>query len=134
MQVGKFALMSVAVAVAAQGPFSCNLRALTAVERQRHARLSEKLVAAVVTRRETERGFTFDLDRSNFTLAELEEWTELERRCCPFFDFQISLMRDGGPFSLTLEGAEGVKGVIAAEIGAQAEAGSGGRQNKESKR
>lgn len=122
MWMGIFTLSIVGIA-AAHGPLACNPGALSKVERQRHAALSEKLFAAIETRREAKWGYTFELDKVKFTLGELAEWAELERRCCPFFDFQISMERDDGRFSLTLGGGEGVKRVIEAEIGGRRDSG-----------
>jgi hypothetical protein len=53
-------------------------------------------------------------------LTALAEWDRLERRCCPFFDFNIEVEGDEGPTWLTLSGPSGVKEFIRLEIGVQA--------------
>ena len=43
------------------------------------------------------------------------EWTRLERRCCPFFEFTLRVELEDGPVSLRLTGGPGVKEFIKEE-------------------
>lgn len=40
-----------------------------------------------------------------------------ERKCCPFFTFEMVFEPDGGPLWLRLRGPEGVKAFVGAELG-----------------
>jgi hypothetical protein len=42
----------------------------------------------------------------------LLEWAAQERLCCPFFDMDIRLPREGGPTTLRLTGRQGTKKFI----------------------
>jgi hypothetical protein len=99
-----------------QGKFFCNAKALTAQERARHKRLGEKLMAARKEIVETEKGYEFQYNPSEVSLAELAEWVATESKCCPFFDFHIDLENQGKLACLRLTGEEGIKAFIRAEF------------------
>jgi hypothetical protein len=96
-------------------PFACNLRAFTAAERVSHARTGRRLWDAVIERREVEHGYAFRLPAGELITAA--EWIRLERRCCPFFDFELRQGRDGGALWLHVLGGDGIKTFIRAEFG-----------------
>ncbi len=112
-----------------ESPLSCNARALTAGEHIHHTVLTQKLFVAVASKRELPDGMAFRLDPSAITLAELADWVDAERRCCPFLDFKISLAREGGPLELALTGRPGVKSLLLTLFGqASSTAGVTSRQ------
>jgi hypothetical protein len=85
----------------------CNLNGLTAAERERSAGLRRALLDATVERAELSDGYGFRLS-DHASLAGVAEWIALERKCCPFFRFQLDVDGDSGPVWLRLTGA-GVK-------------------------
>src|SRR5262245_54102489 len=85
----------------AQSPIVCNLKALTASEREHHEAVTRKLKAAIADVKELSNGFSFRLS-PGIRIAEVGEWIEAERKCCPFLDFQLRLEREGGPIQLSL--------------------------------
>ena len=91
----------------------CKLDALTPAERARSATLLGELRAAMVERAELGDGWAFRL-RDGASLAGVAEWIALERRCCPFFRFQLDVDGDAGPVWLRLTGA-GVKEFLATQ-------------------
>jgi hypothetical protein len=101
---------------ARETPFFCNLKALTATERQEHLQLTKRLAQALLKATEIADGYAFELDGRQLTLKDLATWTDFERRCCPFFDFVVELRRENGPMTLRLTGREGVKEFIRAEF------------------
>jgi hypothetical protein len=105
-----------AAAVYGESPIVCNLNALSPAERSHHAALSRKLAAATVENRELPDGLALRLSPTRMTLAELADWIEAERRCCPFLDFRVSLEREGGAFQLSLSGRPGVKELLQSEF------------------
>ena len=86
---------------------TCNVDGLTPAERARSATLLAALRAATVERAELDDGYAFRLD-GDTSLVGVAEWITLERRCCPFFRFQLEIDGDAGPVWLRLTGA-GVK-------------------------
>ena len=51
------------------------------------------------------------------TLALLGEFVQLERQCCPFLRFQLTVELGGGPIWLELTGPPGTRDFLAHEIG-----------------
>lgn len=117
----QFAPILLGVALAAQslaGPsvFACNLKAFQPEERKVHDRLTAQLRSAAVTRRELPNGYSFQMDPGKVSIAQVAEWTVLERKCCPFFDYQLDLNSEENTLWFTLKGREGVKRFIEIEI------------------
>ena len=108
-------LGSVAVgAAAAAERFACNMNALTSGERARHHELSRSLFAAVEATSELPNGYAFRLPPAKIVSAA--EWISFERKCCPFFAFELEQAKDGGPLWLRITGSEGVKPFIVEEF------------------
>lgn len=97
--------------------FYCNMGSLTSQERARYKVLGQKLKAANVERKEEASGYAFRINTAEASLLDLAEWVTFEKRCCPFFDFEISLAREGGPLWVRVSGREGVKAFISDEFG-----------------
>jgi hypothetical protein len=91
-----------------------NAEALATTDRDRHEQLSRKLREARVETAELLDGFEFRLRSEIVSLVDLAEWISLERRCCPFLQFEVNFPRRDGVISwgLTLRGREGVKHFI----------------------
>jgi hypothetical protein len=102
-----------------QTNFYCNLKALTPQERERLHQLTEKLKAARMETKELADGYAFRLQPEEISMTDLAEYVTSERKCCPFFDFEIALQRGGGPLWLRLRGQEGVKVFMRHEFGIQ---------------
>jgi hypothetical protein len=97
--------------------FVCDVKAMSKTERQRHSQLREKLESAIEQTNELESGYAFRLRDRVVSLVEVAEWVEKERKCCPFFDFEITVEREGGPVWLNISGVEGVKAFLRMEFG-----------------
>jgi hypothetical protein len=97
--------------------FYCNMGALTSAERARYKVLAEKLKAANAERKEEASGYAFRINTAEASLVDVAEWVNFEKRCCPFFDFEITLQREGGPLWLKVGGRDGVKAFISDEFG-----------------
>jgi hypothetical protein len=99
-----------------QPAFYCNLKALGPAERGRLHQLIEKLKAARTEIRELPDGYAFRLQTDRVSIGEVAEYVASERKCCPFFDFEIEAQRDGGPLWLRWRGKEGVKEFMRREL------------------
>src|ERR1700732_253632 len=98
--------------LAAQAPFACNLKAFQPQERAEWRRLIDRMKSAVVTGRELSNGYAFRIDPARMPVTQLAAWVDLERKCCPFFDFQVDLHSEDGTLWITLRGRGGVKQFI----------------------
>ena len=97
-------------------PFACNLTALSPAERAEHHRLGAIVLEAIRSRREIADGYAFELEGSRVAIGDLAAWAGFERRCCPFFGFQLEFGSEGGPVTLRLTGRAGVKDFIRSEF------------------
>jgi len=114
---GVLALIAASTCIAGnQAPFACNLKAFQPEQRQRWRLLLDKVYAAVNEHRELPDGYTFRIDASRMPLSEAAEWIDLERRCCPFFNFELSVRGQDGTVWLSLKGRPGVKAFIEADM------------------
>jgi hypothetical protein len=97
-------------------PFACNLKAFTPDQRVRWRQLIERVTSAVTEARELKDGYALRVNTGQSPLIEVAEWVELERRCCPFFDFQMDVHGEDGSLWLSLKGRDGVKNFIRADF------------------
>jgi hypothetical protein len=95
--------------------FACDLRALTTEERARHATLAGELFAAILERKELANGYALRLPPERW--LDAARWAELERKCCPFFTFELNAAADRGPLWLTITGRAGAKEFMKLELG-----------------
>jgi hypothetical protein len=103
------------LAFAAEPPFACDMRALTKSERDQHAGLSRQLLASARVKRELSNGYALRLPADLWLPAA--QWVALERRCCPFFAFELESASRGGPLWLRITGPAGAKTFMHEELG-----------------
>ena len=100
-----------------ESPFACNVAGLTTEQRQRYLALAKKLHNTKQEIRELADGYAIRFSVESSTIQDLAEFITYERLCCPFFDLEIAVEREGGPAWLKLRGREGVKEFIRTEFG-----------------
>ena len=104
-------------APAAESPFACNRAALTPQARQRHFDVLGPALRARKKRiRELRDSFEFEFPPDAATFQLVSEWVVGERLCCPFFDIDVHVEREGGSLWLRLTGREGVKQFIRSDF------------------
>jgi hypothetical protein len=91
---------------------ACDLTAISASDRPRYNELRGMLAASVIGKRELQDGIAIEIDIKRIALAQLAEWISFERKCCPFFKFEIDVAPESGPVWLSLTGRPGVKEFI----------------------
>lgn len=96
-----------------QSPFACNLGALDVKARIRHfVELGPQLRSQRKAVRELPDGYEFQFPADPTTIAKVAEWAAGERLCCPFFNIELRMEAEGGPFWLRLTGRPGTKEFI----------------------
>jgi hypothetical protein len=106
-----------ASAATQQSPFACNRLALSPEERKQHFdELGPTLRTLVRRVREIPNGYEFEFPGDRRTFHVISEWTAGEHLCCPFFDIEIKLDREGGATWLRLSGRRGTKEFIRADF------------------
>ena len=100
-----------------ESPFACNRAALTPEARTRHFdELGPALRAKHKSIREVTDGFEFEFPSDPATVQLVAEWAAGEHLCCPFFDIDLRMAREGGSLWLRLTGREGVKQFVRADF------------------
>ena len=102
-----------------ESPFFCNVAGMNAEQRKRYTVLIKKLQTSKQEVRELPDGYAFRFSAESSNIQDLAEFIVYERLCCPFFDFDLAVEREGGPVWLRLRGREGVKDFIRLEFGIQ---------------
>jgi hypothetical protein len=108
--------LALAAAYASSAPFACNLKAFTPDQRARHHQLIVRVTSAVTEVQELKDGYSLRVNTAQAPLVDVAEWVDLERRCCPFFDFQMDVHGEDGSLWLSLKGRDGVKDFIRADF------------------
>jgi hypothetical protein len=100
-----------------QSPFACDRLALTPALRHRHFdELGPFLRTRIDAVRAEPDGYSFRFPNDWTTFANLTEWMNGERRCCPFFDFDLSVAREQGEVWLKLSGRPGTSAFMRSEF------------------
>jgi hypothetical protein len=99
------------------GGLACNSSRLTAEQRQERVELAKLIHAQTQELQELPDGYAFRLPSSSTLFLELAEFVQLERCCCPFFNFKLELEANEGPIWLKITGPEGSKEFMKTEVG-----------------
>ena len=110
------ALICACAAADTVSPFACNLKAFQPNERTEWRKRIEQVMSAVTSKRPLADGYSFQIDPRKASFHDVAEWVELERKCCPFFVFELGMHGEDGSVWLNLRGREGVKQFIAADF------------------
>ena len=70
------------------------------------------MISAIDASKELKDGYAFRVDPRKASLADVAQWLDLWRRCCPFYEFQIDLHAANARVWLTVTGRPGVKQYI----------------------
>ena len=97
-------------------PLACKMSELTYEQWQRQRDFTGNC-ADVKEVRELEDGYAFRDSADGDTLLAIAEFVSNERLCCPFFEFEISVGRDGAPVWLRMSGEGEAKRVLEMEMG-----------------
>lgn len=77
----------------------------------------DKAAELLVDATEIANGFIYKFPLQSAILPDLAEIIDLERRCCPFLNFKLTVESGTNFVSLELTGAEGTKEVIKSLFG-----------------
>lgn len=96
--------------------FYCDMKALTPEERTELPKILDHLIAAKPEVKELANGYELSFKSSKGLYGLATQWTSAENRCCPFFDFALTVHRYGGPMTIRITGPAGVKEFIADDL------------------
>ena len=90
-------------------PIACRMGTLSPAQRERRSALQKQLHAAGLGARELADGYAFHFSAEPSTIIAAAEFISLERLCCPFFRFELTIEAETDTLWLRLTGREGVK-------------------------
>jgi hypothetical protein len=88
-------------------PIACTLSDPGEIETRRTS--IEDIFAGVTEKHELADGYEFVFPGDDNQAARLMRFVEVERKCCPFFIFELVFEQLSGPIHLRLRGATGIK-------------------------
>jgi hypothetical protein len=100
----------------AELPIACDLGALSPEQRSREQALLAEFRATCRNPQETAQGFRVVVSADPVLLARLGEFLALERICCPFLTFDLSISAAQGPVTLHVHGGPGTKSFLRSQF------------------
>jgi hypothetical protein len=94
-------------------PIACDLGVFTADERNAHLERGLQIFSAIWEFREEADGFVFAFEADPTLEKAVVSWIEGERRCCPFFRFELERI-PSGRLSLRITGPAAAKEILRA--------------------
>jgi hypothetical protein len=88
-------------------PIACNLTGAELQERRRT--VLQRLRGAVLEVKELPDGYSYSFRSDGNRFKELTDMIDLERQCCPFLQFGVTVAAGNGPLILQITGPEGTK-------------------------
>jgi hypothetical protein len=101
-------------------PIACTL--LDIERQQRRSLVLDRVSARVQERQPLDDGYALRFAGDDAVLAELIQLIQLERQCCAFLRFRLTIEPGGGPVWLELTGPAGTKSFLDSALGVGPEA------------
>ena len=91
-------------------PIACNLTDKELQERRKN--VLQKLAKNIIGVQELENGFSYRFPDEDKVLQQLITVVNLERKCCPFLNFKLTVEAQNNFVSLELTGSSGIKEML----------------------
>ena len=91
-------------------PIACSLNEKELQERR--ASVLDRIAASLIEVRELADGFSYRFPADDAVLEDLIAVVNLERKCCPFLNFRLTVESGKNTVSLELTGREGTKEAV----------------------
>jgi hypothetical protein len=93
-------------------PIACDLTVFSTTERIKHLALAKSLLGKATQVIEHEDGFIFVFEQSPLLEMQIADWVSKEKRCCPFFSFELSRPKTPPSLRLRIVGPDGAKEIL----------------------
>jgi hypothetical protein len=98
-------------------PLVCNMDVFTPAQREAHIQTTTDLIQGVHSVHEIENGYEFRFPNETQFISRIAEFISNERLCCPFLEFNLKIISNRDPVSLSLTGPIGTQEFLRAEFG-----------------
>jgi hypothetical protein len=93
-------------------PIACDLTVFSISERIKHITLAKSLLGQARQVIEHNDGFTLVFEQSARLETKIADWVSNEKRCCPFFSFELSKADTPPSLRLRISGPNGAKEIL----------------------
>lgn len=93
-------------------PIACDLTVFSLSERIKHLAFAKSLLGKARQVIEHKDGFTFVFEQSPLLEMKIADWVSKEKRCCPFFSFELSRANTPPSLSLRISGPDEAKEIL----------------------
>jgi hypothetical protein len=97
-------------------PIACDLTVFSGAERAEHRARTQTLFAAIEGVTEEADGFVLAFASTLSRRTEIGHWMEAERRCCPFYRFEVREQDAGKRVVLRISGPPSAKAILLAAM------------------
>ena len=97
-------------------PIACDFGALSSAQRTREQALLAEFRRKFRDAQETDQGYRVVIPDDPLVLSRLGELVALERLCCPFLAFDLSIPAERGRVTLHIYGRPGTKSFLRSEF------------------
>ena len=98
-------------------PLACNMDVFTLEQREAHIQTTTELIQGVQHVREIENGYEFRFPNESGFISRIAAFISNERLCCPFLEFNLHIISNYEPVSLSLTGPVGTQEFLRLEFG-----------------
>jgi hypothetical protein len=91
---------------------ACDLTVFSNSERIKHMALAKSLLEQARQVIEHKDGFTFVFEQSPFLEIQIADWVSKEKKCCPFFSFDLSRANTPPSLRLRISGPDRAKEIL----------------------
>lgn len=85
-------------------------------QRERSQTLRKELFSKVQEVQELKDGYGLKLPGTEAMIDKIHEHVKIEKECCPFFEFEITMKPEHGPVWLKFKGGQQVKEMLRADM------------------
>lgn len=100
-------------------PIACNLTEASLAARRNE--IAKEIFSECLEINELKDGYEFRFKGDDIWFNKLTEFVAFERKCCPFFTFNLTFEPNQSAIVLSMQGAEGTKEFIKEELKATEE-------------
>jgi hypothetical protein len=100
------------VSADSETPIACDLTVFSISERIKHVTLAKSLLGKARQVIEHNDGFTFVFEQSARLEMKIAGWVSNEKKCCPFFSFELSKADAPPSLRLRISGPNGAKEIL----------------------
>ena len=96
---------------------ACNMDVFTPVQRESHIQVTTELIEVVQSIKAVENGYMLTFPNETEYISKIAEFISNERLCCPFLEFNLHILSNYEPVSLSLTGPVGTQEFLRLEFG-----------------